>query len=51
MVVGDVALKRDNDGVGRAVAMKGATRKVGIALGDAVINERVERWCHNDRRS
>lgn len=47
MVVGHVALEGNHHLVGRTVAVKGSAREVGVALGDAVIDERVERECHD----
>ena len=42
VVVEDVTAEGNLDGVGRALAVKLATREVGVALGEAVLKARVE---------
>lgn len=41
VVVGDVALQRDNDLVGRAAALESSAGEIGVSLGEAIVDERV----------
>lgn len=47
VVVGNIALQGDNNLVRRATALKSATREVGVTLGDAVVDERMDRRRHD----
>jgi len=48
VVVEDVARQGDFDGIARAVAMKLAAGEVVAALRQAIVDQRVEGWCHDE---